>query len=144
MFKKNNCALSREQIEEKAQALLEQTQRQASQLGQLMNVIPDGIVLLDQERRVVEANEAARAYLAQLADVQIGQKLTQLGSEPLAKLLAPKAIDLGWHELMAVEPQGVFEVSAQPMGQPDQPDGWLLLIRNVTAVRKQEGYFSGF
>jgi signal transduction histidine kinase/ActR/RegA family two-component response regulator len=125
---------------DRTQALLEQTQQQAGQLGQLMNVIPDGIVLLDEKRRVVEANEAARAYLAQLADVHIGQKLTKLGNEPLTKLLEPRAIDPGWHELTAVEPQGVFEVSAQPIGQPDQPGGWLLLIRNVTAARKQEGY----
>ncbi|UCG23549.1 MAG: response regulator [Chloroflexota bacterium] len=125
---------------DETQALLEQTQQQASQLGQLMNIIPDGIVLLDEGRRVVEANEAARAYLAQLADVQIGQKLAQLGNEPLTKLLEPRAIDPSWHELTAVEPTGVFEVSAQPIGQPEQPDGWLLLIRNVTAARKQEGY----
>ncbi len=125
---------------DKTQALLEQTQQQTSQLAELMNVIPDGIVLLDEERRVVEANEAARAYLAQLTDVQVGQKLTQLGNEPLAKVLEPRVIDPGWHELTAVEPQGVYEISVQPMGQPDEPDGWLLLIRNVTAVRKQEGY----
>lgn len=138
----NQAAMTIEnaRLYDEAQALLDQTQRQANQLEQLMDVMPDGVLLLDADFRVLQANGAARAYLAQLADVNVGQRISQLGSEPISKLTVAASRHTRWHELTAVEPHGVFEASAQPIGAPDQQDGWLLLLRNVTAQRKQEGY----
>jgi two-component system cell cycle sensor histidine kinase/response regulator CckA len=125
---------------EEAQLLLEQTQRQAHQLEQLMDVMPDGVLLLDSDFRILRANGAAKAYLGQLAEVAPNQPLTHLGSEPITRLTGTNSGRVAWHELTAAAPHGVFEASAQPVGDPGQQEGWLLLLRNVTAQRKQEGY----
>jgi len=125
---------------DESQALLEQTRRQADQLEQVMDVIPDGVLLLDAEQRIVRANGAGKAYVAQLADVQVGQHLVRFGRVPLEELTKAGSLATSWHELTSVEPHGVFEASAKPIGEPDQRGGWLVLLRNVTAERKQEGY----
>ncbi len=44
--------------------LLQQTQAQARQLEQILNTVPEGVVLLDHAQRVVTANPVAQAYLA--------------------------------------------------------------------------------
>lgn len=138
----NQAAMTIEnaRLYDEAQVLLDQTQRQTHQLEQLMDVMPDGVLLLDASFHILRANGAARAYLAQLADVQPDQPLTHLGAEPISRLAAVKPGRVAWHELTAAEPHGVFEASAQPVGDPGQQEGWLLLLRNVTAQRKQEGY----
>ncbi|MGD2077421.1 MAG: ATP-binding protein [Chloroflexota bacterium] len=138
----NQAAMTIEnaRLYDEAQVLLDQTQRQASQLEQLMDLMPDGVLLLDGDFHILHANGAANAYLGQLADVKLGQRLLQLGSEPISSFTVPDAHGSSWHEVTASEPHGVFEASAQPIGASGQRDGWLLLLRNVTAQRKQEGY----
>lgn len=127
-------------LQQETASLREQNRLQQNQIRQLLDVITDGVLLLDGEKRIVEANGVGKAYLAQLTDVQVGQKLNQLGLEPIDVFIGTKTDSMNWHELAAVEPRGAFEVAAPPIGQPDKQDGWLLLIRNVTAERKREGY----
>lgn len=133
-------AVENTRLQQESELLLGQTRLQQNQLRQLLEVIPDGVMLLDGQKRIVEANAVGRAYLAQLADVQVGQKLVQLGSEPIEMFIGTSTDSMSWHELAAVEPRGAFEAAAQPVGQLEQREGWLLLIRNVTAERKREGY----
>lgn len=133
-------AIENARLFEETRALLDQTQRQAHQLEQLMDVMPDGVLLLDSDFRILQANGAARAYLAQLATVGPDLRVTHLGAEPMSRLAASSAGRVAWRELTSAEPHGVFEASAQPVGDPGQQEGWLLLLRNVTAQRKQEGY----
>ena len=47
--------------------LLQQTQAQARQLEQILNTVPEGVVLLDRAQHIVTANPVAQAYLARLA-----------------------------------------------------------------------------
>ena len=48
--------------------LLAQTQAQAQQMKQIMDTVPDGVILLDANRRIVLANPAALQYLPVLVD----------------------------------------------------------------------------
>ena len=80
--------------------LLTQIREQAQQVGKIINSVPDGVVLLDAEHRVVLANPAAQAYLHILAgDLQEGS-LVRLGEKPLGALLAARVKGL-WHEIEA-------------------------------------------
>ncbi|MGD2049123.1 MAG: GAF domain-containing protein, partial [Chloroflexota bacterium] len=123
-----------------SQRLLTQTGKQATQLQQIMDLVPDGIVMLDETQRIVLSNQAATNYLAQLSDARVDDVLLQLGNVPLEELLESGIANPSWHEIAAVEPSGIFEVSSRPLdASADNPD-WLLILRNVTDERKEEGY----
>lgn len=123
-----------------SQRLLNQTGKQAAQLQQIMDLVPDGIVMLDETQRIVLSNQAATNYLAQLSDARVGDILLQLGNVPLDELLDSGIAKPSWHEIAAVEPSGIFEVSSKPLDTSVENPDWLLIIRNVTDERKEEGY----
>jgi two-component system cell cycle sensor histidine kinase/response regulator CckA len=105
-------------------------------LAALVAHLPEGIVLLDDERRILLANPAAENYLSALANAGIGDVLTHLDGRPMEELLQPHPERL-WHELeIAGPPRRVFETVAQPMVREGRPGGWILLIRDVTEVRE--------
>ncbi len=122
------------------QRLLNKTRIQASQLKQLVDLVPDGIVLLDKNQCILVANQAATGYLAQLSDAQQGETLHHLGKVSMDKLLNWDSKSSSWQEISAIEPEGIFEVSARPMDSTVKESDWLLILRNVTDTRRQEGY----
>jgi len=116
--------------------LLEKTQEQARQVQQIVDTVPEGMLLLDADLRVALANPLAREYLAVLADANVGDTLTQLGGRPLAKLLTSPPQGL-WHEVeIDGPPHGVFEMIARPMEAGPESEGWVLVIRDVTRERE--------
>jgi len=112
--------------------LAAQIHEQAQQLQQIMNTVPEGVLLLDVDGRVILANPVAEKDMAVLAK-KVGDTLTHLGDRPLAELLTspPKGL---WHEV-ATESQS-FEVIARPMESGPTPGGWVLVIRDVTQERE--------
>lgn len=122
------------------QRLLKHSQKQATRLQQIMDIVPEGIFLLNSDGRVIIANRAARAYLAQLAGSGVGEKLTHLGTEPLDRILQPPSESIPWREVTTAEAKHIFEVSVRPLAKEGEGAIWLLVMRNVTAVRKQERY----
>jgi len=116
--------------------LLEKTQEQARQVQQIVDTVPEGMLLLDADLRVALANPLAREYLAVLADANVGDTLTQLGGRPLAELLTSPPQGL-WHEVeIDGPPHGVFEMIARPMEAGPENEGWVLVIRDVTRERE--------
>ncbi len=116
--------------------LLEKTQEQARQVQQIVDTVPEGMLLLDADLRVALANPLAREYLAVLADANVGDTLTQLGGRPLAELLTSPPQGL-WHEVeIDGPPHGVFEMIARPMEAGPESEGWVLVIRDVTRERE--------
>jgi signal transduction histidine kinase/CheY-like chemotaxis protein len=122
------------------QRLLEHSQKQALRLQQIMDIVPEGIFLLNAERRVIVANRAAKAYLAQLAGSGVGQIITHLGTDPLDRILQTASETIPWREVTTAEARHIFEVSVRPLAKESEGSIWLLVMRNVTAVRKQERY----
>ena len=135
----------RVQVEKERSRLLVQIQEQARQIQQVMNTVPEGVLLLDPTGRVMLANPLAERELSTLANAGVGDTLTQLGGRPLAELLAP-APDGPRHELKVDSPQArIFELSARPTNfWPDrtlsakESEGWVLVIRDVTQEREIE------
>ncbi len=126
--------------------LLAQVQEQARQIRQLMDTVPDGVLLLDTERRILLANPAARKHLSVLDGAGVGDALTHLGGRPIESLLEPLPEGMP-HEVTVVgSPDRLFEVVARPMMEGDsQVRGWVLIIRDVTQehevqlrIRRQE------
>jgi len=115
--------------------LLEKTDAQARQVQQIVGTVPEGVLLLGADWRVLLANPTAREYLAVLADVSEGQPLVHLGQQPIHELLTPPDEGLS-HEVALGDPlRRIFEVIARPL-QPRGQEGWVLLIREVTRERE--------
>ncbi len=122
--------------------LLTQVQAQAQRVQQIIDTVPEGVLLLGYEGRVALVNPVAERNLAILAQVGVGDILTALGDRILPELLTspPKGL---WHEVRA---NGhIFEVIARPMENDQEAGEWVLLLRDVTQeheiqrrIRQQE------
>ncbi|NIP26230.1 MAG: PAS domain-containing protein, partial [Phycisphaerae bacterium] len=119
--------------------LYEQVQVQARHVQQIVDTVPEGMLLLNEEREIVMANPVAQTYLSQLAGVSIGDKLWELSGQPVDKLLRPIVAGENWHELESDSTGQIFEVAVQQTyGRLE--GGWVLVIRDVTEERNQARY----
>ncbi len=134
-------ALSRRRLEERRKAeqererLFTRVQEQARQVQQVMDTVPEGVLLLSEEGRVLSANRLGQQDLQALAGVSVGGVLTQLGGRPLAELLTAPPHGL-WHELETDTRS--FQVLAKPISGDERSEGWVLVMRDVTHQRKTE------
>ena len=71
-------------------ALLERIQENALQVQYIIDTVPEGVILLDEENRVVLANPVAQSYLVDLAEFSPDETLTHLGEKPLVELIDDK------------------------------------------------------
>jgi two-component system cell cycle sensor histidine kinase/response regulator CckA len=131
----------RKRAEAERERLLAQIQEQAQRVQQIMDTVPEGVLLLDAGAvtgwRVVLANPVAEKALAVLAS-EAQQTLTHLGDRPLAELLASPS-DGTWHEVRVSDPPPqTFEVTARPIEAGPAAGGWVLLVREVTQERENQ------
>ncbi len=117
--------------------LLQESHQQAEQMQQVLETVPMGMLLLDQERRVLLANPVARIHLEVLAPTAPGAPLVQLGHRTLEAILRPPKWGQ-WHEIEISEPRHrIFEVVARPR-QAGSQAGWVILLQEVTEEREQQ------
>jgi two-component system cell cycle sensor histidine kinase/response regulator CckA len=116
--------------------LQERTRQQAQQMEQILSSAPEGMLLLDAEKRVITANPVATEYLAVLSDADSGEPLTYLGGHPLSELLSAPPEGL-WHEVSVDRPvPRAFEIVARPVEPALETEGWVLVIHDVTHERE--------
>jgi two-component system cell cycle sensor histidine kinase/response regulator CckA len=129
----------RQQAEEERERLLRQVQEQTRQMQQIMDTVPEGVLLLDAELRLLLCNPLALEYLPVLtgtATWEAGQTLTSLGGQPITELLSPPPHRL-WHEVY--QDQRHFQITARAIETEPMMGGWVLVLRDVTeeyAIRK--------
>jgi two-component system cell cycle sensor histidine kinase/response regulator CckA len=130
---------SRKRAEAERAQLLAQEQAQAQQIAQIMDTVPEGMLLLDGAGRVLLANPTAERDLAALAGAAVGvqftpagEPLTHLAGRPLAELLAAPPPGL-WHEVQAGG--HTFEIIARPIVGGPESGRWVLVIDDVTKAR---------
>jgi two-component system cell cycle sensor histidine kinase/response regulator CckA len=131
----------RVQSEEERVRLLAQIREQALRTRQIVDTVPEGVLLLEAGSHILLANPPAREYLSVLAGIEMagdlpqgpGEVLTRLGDRPLPELLTmpPQGV---WHEVVATGRR--FEVIARPMENGREPGDWVLVIRDVTQERE--------
>jgi PAS domain S-box-containing protein len=125
----------RKRTEAEREQLLIQVREQARQVQQIVDTVPEGVILLDADEHIVLANPLGEKNLVTVADARIGDTLTHLGDRPLAELLTspPKGL---WHEVATGGRS--FQVIAGPIESGPTPGGWVLVIRDVTQQRQVE------
>lgn len=122
---------------------MEQTlRRQATQLEQILQAVPTGILLLDENLHVVRSNFAGKDCLRILADVTPDGPLLKLGNYAISDLIS-NSTSTFWHEISTGDRHNdrVFEVSARPVvvdymtRDASTNQGWLVVTREVTEHR---------
>jgi two-component system, cell cycle sensor histidine kinase and response regulator CckA len=113
-------------------ALYEQTEAQAEEINQIINSAPDGMLLLDEQHKILLANPVARNQLALLADATLGHIVTHLGNRPLEELLTSPPVGR-WHNI--TQQNKFFEVIARPLAAGPTASGWVMVLRDVTERR---------
>jgi len=125
----------RKQADAERERLLAQVQEQAQQVREIMDTVPEGVLLLDSDYRVILANPLGKRDLAILANAQVGDTLTRLGDRSLAELLTSPPRGL-WHEVTMAN--RFFHAIARPIEDGPKPRGWVLVIRDMTQQREAE------
>ena len=120
--------------------LLSKTQKQANDLQQIMDIVPDGIILLGADQRIVVANRSAQSYLSHFTDASIGDRLDAIGDLRVSSLLGHQPSMPSWRELTTSDQQSIFEVSARTLVGKDDDADCLVILRNVTEQRKEDDY----
>lgn len=122
----------RKQAELEQERLLSQIREQAQQVQNIIDTVPEGVVLLNQEQVVTLTNPVARQYLALLAPEWENGRLSHLGSHTLPELLISPPNGL-WHEISTNKQQ--YEVIARPVENGPTNQEWVLVLREVTQER---------
>lgn len=121
--------------EEARTRLYEQVEQQARDIAHILDTVPEGVLVLDGEYRVVRTNPLGEHYLGLLAPSFLHRPLLRLGDRSLEELLNRAGTSGLWHEVKA---NGrTFEITARRLEHEKltQPQ-WLLLIRDVTEARE--------
>jgi two-component system cell cycle sensor histidine kinase/response regulator CckA len=127
--------------EEERVRLLARIREQAMRTRQIVDTVPEGVLLLEAGSHILLANPPAREYLSTLADIEMegalphgtGQVLTRLGDRPLPELLTtpPQGV---WHEVATDGRR--YEVIARRIEDGRESGDWVLVIRDVTQERE--------
>jgi len=123
--------------------LLAKIQQQAHQMQQLMDTVPEGVVLLDRDQRALLANPAARQHLVELLnddDAMLTHgtqgRITHLAGKPIEALLNHTE---NWMDIVSQgPPRRTYEVAAQSLAEGDHRGGWVLVLRDVTQERDNQ------
>jgi two-component system cell cycle sensor histidine kinase/response regulator CckA len=125
----------RKRVEEERERLLAQIREQAQRMQHILDTVPEGVLLLDPDERIILVNPVAERELVALSDARTGDTLTHLGDRPLAELLTSPPQGL-WHKVAAGDRR--FQAIARPIEDGPAPAGWVLVIRDVTQQREIE------
>ena len=113
--------------------LYDEVTTQANRLDRVMESVNFGLILLDPQRRVVLANQNAQMKLAQVADVAVGEELTEFAGYKLGRFLTPRSNQSRTQEI------GVngdtYEITTVPVGTTGAEGGWLMVVHDVTRER---------
>lgn len=134
-------AVANARLHDATRRLLKRTRNQASAVQQILDTVPEGLLLLDPHFRLLLANPIAHKQLRALTDTGMGGILKALGAMPIAALLEKPPPGATGHEIIVREPRRrVFEVSTQAMLTGPQEGGWVFVIKEVTTEREQQSY----
>ena len=138
----NQAAISIEnrRLFAETERLLTKTRKQANELLQIMDIVPDGIILLGADQKIIVTNRSAQSYLSHFTDASVGDRLDSIGDLMISSLLRHQPSLPSWRELTTSDQQSIFEVSARTLVGKDDDADCLVILRNVTEQRKEDDY----
>jgi len=111
-----------------------ETERQ--RLHTLVEYLPQGILLLDKNKRIRLINPAAQNCLPYLTESKVGEILTHVADHTIEEILTPPAEGL-WHELEIQDsPCQIITIAGRLIGTSSKIEGWAIVMQNVTKERE--------
>ena len=98
----------------------------------LVQYLPEGVVLLAPDWRLIRANPVAHRYLAALTVTTMDESITTMGEQPLERFCTPRPDGLP-HEVVVEYPRQMFEIQTNRISTGSEEGCWVLVIKDVTA-----------
>jgi len=115
--------------------LLSEVQEQATRVQSIMDTVPEGVMLLDADYRVVVVNPIAKQTLPVIAGVSSNEVVTHLGDRSLVDLITSPPEGL-WHEVKVEgTPSQYFAVIARSIDEGVSLKNWVVVFRDITIER---------
>jgi PAS domain S-box-containing protein len=121
---------------ERLQAQLAAEQQRSHRL---LQYLPEGVMLLAPDWRLIQANPVARQYLAALTVTTADDSIATLGGQPLECFCTPRPDGLP-HEVVVECPRRTFEIQVHRIPEGSEGGYWVLVIKDVTAERHVQQY----
>lgn len=119
-------------------SLLEKIRENARRVQQIIDTVPEGVILVDHQQTIVLANPMAQIFLQEAAFAGPGDKLTQLGKQGIMEFLTGDGQPL-WHEIVLDDhKRRIFELAARPLQMNGTASGWVIVVRDVTQERENQ------
>jgi len=116
----------------------EELKKLISTLNTLVDHMPEGVVLLDSENRVILANRIGERYLKAIANVGIGGMLANISGHPLTDFVFSES-NITWREVeIDGPPKTIYELAGRAIGQNNKISGMVLVLKDVTEERALE------
>ncbi len=113
--------------------LHERMQGERRRMAQILEAVPEGVLLVDSAGTVLLANPAAESALPLMSGGAMPKTLTHVADRPLATFLVPHPEGLG-HEVEVGD--RIFEIDARLIaGEPDETL-CVLVVKDVTQERQ--------
>lgn len=119
-------------------SLLEKIQENARRVQQIIDTVPEGVILVDHQHTIVLANPMAQVFLQEVAFAGPGDRLSQLGKQSVAEILTGDGQPL-WHEIVLDDhKRRIYELASRPLQMNGTPGGWVIVVRDVTQERESQ------
>jgi PAS domain S-box-containing protein len=115
--------------------LVDRLAAQQFRLESLIRELPIGLLLIDRDRQLVNANLLGQEYLASLAAIEVGNRISKIGSSTFDELLEHQDDLLPVEVTSDEDPPRRFELQVQSVVGGEIYE-WILVIRDVTRERE--------
>ncbi|RMG00331.1 MAG: PAS domain S-box protein, partial [Nitrospirae bacterium] len=114
-------------------------EREAEELLKLINSMmehmPEGVFLIDQDGTIIHANDRGKEYLLSLQDLHLGDTVKEIMGRPVEEyMVSPPQI--AWHEIKTEK--RVYEIGGRRLKTEGLIEGMVFVIRDVTDMRERE------
>ena len=137
-----------EAVFKKVKDKIDQLEREKSQAQAILNSMIEGVIALDKDCRIVSLNPTVEKMFRVVKDQTKGKFfLEAIPNNDLYEIISIvfKKREVVFQELTLVWPvQRIFQVNASPIFDADAVSGCLLVIHDITEMRKLETIRSDF
>jgi signal transduction histidine kinase/ActR/RegA family two-component response regulator len=133
-------AIQNAQLFAETQRLLGQTREQTQLLQQIMNIVPNGIVLLNSAKRPVLSNQAGEAFMDKIAEMTADGRIKSIGSFTIDDLYQPNPSSSPWQEIEFPEGQLIFEAAVWSLDRSREENYQVLVLQDITEERSKQSY----
>ena len=105
-------------------------------LDTLVRYMPEGVLLLDEEGRVIHANPVGRKHLEALDVTGEGGVIKFISGRPLQEFISNSPVEVS-HEIKTEDPsKRIFEITGRTVSKGGAVGGAVLVINDVTRERE--------